>query len=303
MTKCIDIVITFHNAQEFVDDAFNGILIQNTDLINKIVIINDFSKDNTNDKILTWIKNLPSFKIEYLNNSKNIGTFSSLNLALSKCSAQFVAVIEGDDYWIDSNKLVMQLEVLKADLRLSGVGGNSKIVSNDNTWVGGYYSNHSNGKLYFKDLVGPPPFQLSTLLFRRKLLPLLPDLFSNTICNDKLIYSLLSLSGPIFYSESLYSTYRLNNNGISLSTGFRKKFDEQKKYYQKLSQFLNGKYDLLISKAVFIHLKGFFIETKTNRIKNEMSIKEIFKIWISAHKVYSPKGIKELFSIIILRYF
>lgn len=303
MAKNIDIVITFYNAQEFVDDVFKGILIQNINLINKIIIINDCSTDNTNGKILTWLNRLYSFEIDYSNNSKNLGTFESLNLALSKTTSEFIAIIEGDDYWIDASKLETQLLQL-FNLNIVATTSNSFIVNEYGIKTERVYGAMESKEFVLSELIGKTPFQLSTILFRRSSLTTMPELFKGTISNDKVIYTCLARSGNIYYSNECTSTYRFNINGISKSYSDFEVYQGQLKFYYALNRLIDSEFNLIISKSIWFHFAGYLRKSILKNEEIRYSILYFISISIKAKKWSTQSELKDCIYLfyIVLKY-
>ncbi|WP_439490597.1 glycosyltransferase family 2 protein [Algoriphagus sp.] len=103
-------VITF-NHERYIMDCLNGIFRQDYPNI-EIVISNDCSSDRTHQKISKFISELQEpnrFNIKYFNQEINLGINPNLSFALEQCHGEYVAICEGDDYWISNNKLTTQL--------------------------------------------------------------------------------------------------------------------------------------------------------------------------------------------------
>ena len=78
----------------------------------KIIICDDCSSDNTQNIIKRYKKNFPD-RISLILRKKNLGYQKSILYALKGCDTKYTAILEGDDFWTDSNKLQKQVDYLE----------------------------------------------------------------------------------------------------------------------------------------------------------------------------------------------
>ena len=95
LPKVSFIVIT-HNFENFVCECLNSIKNQ-TYKNYEIIIVDDVSKDKTQEKIKEFINKNPELKINFIKNENNIGQFRSFLKGLRQSTGQFVCSIDGDD--------------------------------------------------------------------------------------------------------------------------------------------------------------------------------------------------------------
>ena len=106
--------------EKYIEEAINGVLMQECRFPIELIISNDCSPDNTNNIINNIIKNHPkSDIIRYINHEKNIGMMPNFISALRNVNSKYVAICEGDDYWIDRFKLQKQVDFMEKNLDFS----------------------------------------------------------------------------------------------------------------------------------------------------------------------------------------
>ena len=109
--KLIVILITY-NHEKYIEKALDSVLSQVTDFPFEIVIGDDCSPDDTKNIIREYRDKYPDI-IRIVHREKNTGR-PTLNVyeTTMKCRGDYLAYLEGDDYWTDSDKLQKQMDFL-----------------------------------------------------------------------------------------------------------------------------------------------------------------------------------------------
>jgi glycosyltransferase involved in cell wall biosynthesis len=89
--------------------------MQKTKLKFKIIISDDCSTDKTPNIIEKYYKKYPNL-IKFIKREKNIGAINNYIQTLTNVDAKYVIICEGDDYFIDKNKLQNQYDYLEKNL-------------------------------------------------------------------------------------------------------------------------------------------------------------------------------------------
>lgn len=123
----ISVVIPMYNSQDTILNAINGVVNQTRyDLIKEIIVINDGSTDDSLNIVEQFKEKNNNEKIMIVN-KKNGGVSSARNLGIEKASAEWIALLDSDDYW-KVDKIEKQILVLKKypDVVLLGTGRNKE---------------------------------------------------------------------------------------------------------------------------------------------------------------------------------
>jgi len=110
MVKVSALILTY-NHERFIGQAIEGFLIQKTDFPCELVIAEDCSTDGTREVIRRYWEKHPD-RIRVLLNRRNIGAGRTVARAYQACHGQYVAMVEGDDYWTSPDKLQRQADLL-----------------------------------------------------------------------------------------------------------------------------------------------------------------------------------------------
>ena len=107
----VSVVTTTHNQEDFARDAFDSFIAQQIDFPMEIIVADDASTDSTRAIIQEYVDRYPHLFRPILR-PKNLGLNRNLVGALSAARGTYIALCEGDDYWIDPLKLTKQVAFL-----------------------------------------------------------------------------------------------------------------------------------------------------------------------------------------------
>jgi glycosyltransferase involved in cell wall biosynthesis len=111
----VSILCTTYNHALYVEDAIRGFLIQKTDFPFEIIVHDDVSTDHTRTLIDRYAAAYPTIiRTVYQKENQYSRGAMILMLAARHATGDFIAFCEGDDYWIDPDKLQIQVDALKA---------------------------------------------------------------------------------------------------------------------------------------------------------------------------------------------
>ena len=112
MNKIVSIIVPCFNGERFVDRCLHSIEIQNYPYI-EIVVVNDGSTDQSEDKILEWKKLLTNKGIQLIYiKQKNQGPGSAINTGLKYVSGSYLSLLDIDDEYLQ-NALAERVEFLE----------------------------------------------------------------------------------------------------------------------------------------------------------------------------------------------
>lgn len=214
----VSILCVTYNHIDFIRDAVEGFLMQETTFPVEIVIHDDASTDGTAEIVQAYQEKFPQLFRTILQ-KKNLYSSGNLpnggEMAQRYCNGEFIALCDGDDYWISEEKLQKQVEILKAKPSASLIF--------HNTWVkhaeskSDYFLNQSIDKteFTFEDVISRKWFIATpSMCFRRNYIKIKPNL-SFCRSGDILIHAALSLRGTALYLDEVMAVYTRHDGGIS----------------------------------------------------------------------------------------
>lgn len=107
----LSVAMTTYNHERFIGQAIESVLAQKVDFDYEILIGDDCSTDGTRTVILNFQRRYPERIKAYLR-EHNIGAARNLAWTIAACQGQYLALLEGDDYWSCTSKLQKQVDFL-----------------------------------------------------------------------------------------------------------------------------------------------------------------------------------------------
>jgi len=212
-------MITYGHEQ-FIQQAIESILKQQTSFSFELVIANDCSPDMTDkvvNNIIETYNNADS--IRYYSHSTNKGMYANFIFALRECRGQYIALCEGDDYWTDPFKLQKQVDFLEANLDYEVCFTNIAIANENGVITKNALITDSRKSTYVRNNL---PIWAPTLtrVFRNRsfsTVPAAPGL-------DTIMLLWQSQFGRIKFINEITGVYRKHHGGIysSKEEGIRK---------------------------------------------------------------------------------
>lgn len=157
----ISVVIPMYNASKTIERALNSIKDQTLKCNYQIIVVNDGSKDNSQEIVEKYIADNPQLNIVLIN-QLNGGVSKARNTGLKHASGNFIALLDSDDYWL-KNKIDIQVKYFSLGYDFVCALRNNDIISFPYK-IENNIADISLRKLLFK-VVG----QTSTALFKRNI--------------------------------------------------------------------------------------------------------------------------------------
>jgi glycosyltransferase involved in cell wall biosynthesis len=211
-----------YNNVGFIKAALDGCLIQETNFPFEIVVGDDFSTDGTAEIIKDYAKRFPD-KVRMLDRPVG-GTYYVERLKkgrvhnwvdiVNNCKGKYIAVLDGDDYWTDKNKLQIQVDFLEKNQDFSICfhrvqilrGEKLEAITNPNT----------PEETDFDYLIAQSYYlNSSSIVFNKEHLIAWPDWVYQIFSMDVCVQAFLTLNGgKVKMLQNNMAIYRLHGNSL-----------------------------------------------------------------------------------------
>jgi len=107
MVKVSVLIITYNQAST-IKECMDSVLVQRTDFDFEIVVADDASTDDTPTIVSAYAAAHPD-RVRAFRRPANLGPNANLLSGYRDCSGEYIALCEGDDYWLSPAKLDSQV--------------------------------------------------------------------------------------------------------------------------------------------------------------------------------------------------
>lgn len=214
--QTVSVIVLSYNHENFILETINGIKKQTGNFNLEVIIADDASKDSTQDIILGAInEHAPNISFKPILRKKNLGAIENLIDAYTHCTGDFIALCEGDDFWIWPTKIATQLKILNACPSVAAVTHSSLVLCNGKT-----EKQERLNKKYIstRDLIDNGTaanlFATCSVVYRKRIFSSL-DFLRGLPFGDFPTFLMLSLKGSFFHINGHWAVYRVHQNGAS----------------------------------------------------------------------------------------
>lgn len=111
----VSVCCTAYNHEKYIRKCLDGFIMQETDFKYEVIINDDASTDNTADIIREYEEKYPDIikPIYQTENQYSQGINISVNYLYPMAKGKYIALCEGDDFWIDPYKLQKQVKAME----------------------------------------------------------------------------------------------------------------------------------------------------------------------------------------------
>ncbi len=115
MKPKVSVLVITYNHERYIKAALEGVFAQETTFPIEVVISDDASTDGTRSIVGEFAARYPD-QVRLSFREKNCGDGGNENflLGLEMCRGEYIATLDGDDYWTDIGKLQRQADLLDA---------------------------------------------------------------------------------------------------------------------------------------------------------------------------------------------
>ena len=247
----VSVCMITYNHENYLKQAIHSVLMQKTQFDFELVIANDNSPDNTIIIIEEFINQHPNgHKIKFLNNKENMGIMPNFINALKNCNGDYIALCEGDDYWIDENKLQKQVDFLeknedfaicfhKVNVETNGTIGDDTItgISNQTTTI--------------YDLAKGNYIHTCSVVYRNHLFTDFPNYFYTSPIGDYFLHMLNARYGKIHFINQTMATYRVHNTSYWSSKQENERVIIWVNFIENIKENFNVEIQKILNKQIF----------------------------------------------------
>ena len=261
-------IITY-NHEKFIRQALDSVLMQDVDFEYEIVVGEDCSTDRTRDILLEYQDKYPA-KFRLLLPTENQGLIRNFVRTYRSCKGEYVATLDGDDYWTSPDKLKWQVDFLDHHRDFSMCFHTVKhFYDEDENKPGFLFPKNPENISGIKDLLVSNFIPTCSVVFRNKIFGEFPDWYYTLGMEDWPLYILIAQHGKIRHLDRVMGAYRMHSGSLWSSKKEIYTYEEDIKFYQCVNAHLKFKYNRMIRKSLAeYYLKLALLHTEEDNISS-----------------------------------
>ena len=225
-TPLVSISCITYNHATYIRQCLEGFLMQKTDFAFEVLIHDDCSTDGTTEIIKEYASKFPNIikpLYEEENQYQQGNPVGSIVWNIPRAKGKYIAMCEGDDYWIDPFKLQKQVDIMEANPDYSLCFHNAVEFYEGISKSPRIFNNLTESHVVsLKDITDSWIVPTASMLYRRDIMENYPEWTSKIYSGDLTLQLIAFSKGKIFYINQIMSFYRKafdNVNSISSGIG------------------------------------------------------------------------------------
>lgn len=252
----VSVVVVTYNHEAFIDSALRSVLEQRAQFDFEVIVSEDASTDGTPAIVESWRARHPD-RVRLIVSERNLRSNEVVARGFRAARGEYVALLDGDDYWISNDKLQVQADFLDAHAGLSLCFHNAEVTDDQGHRVRPLYTPaDQKQRCALDDLWNGNPFATCTSMFRRAAVPVLPGWYDDFFpVTDWPLYVLFAERGDIGFFPAVMGAYRVHERGLYSRQSDREKLASTDRFYRHMNECLTYRYDRRIRTA---HRRYFY---------------------------------------------
>jgi glycosyltransferase involved in cell wall biosynthesis len=239
----ISVIVLTYNHERYIEQALTSVLTQTNAPPHEILVAEDYSTDGT-QSVLRDLQTKHPGRFTVLDRGRNLGLSANLEDALNRCRGRYVAILEGDDWWCDPQKLHKVAAALDAHP----------------DWTGCFHATRQvTDRPRLIPTVLPEPFPdrpvtiddllmdnriptYSAVTYRRGVVTAFPEWHRRQINGDWGLHILHAAHGPIGFLPEIMTAYRVHERGMWTGMSLADKWRQEHALWTNIDRQFEGRY-------------------------------------------------------------
>lgn len=301
MEELVSICMLAYNHEKWIGNAIQCVINQQCNFKYRLYIHDDMSTDNTRNIVLQYANKYPEIiKVVLADEnrySKGVKIISEILVPITR--GKYIALCEGDDCWIDCNKLQKQIDYLESHPQCTLSFSNADIINLEGNRIGVFFPQHvwndkdinrkiSLGKesdFCVEEMIILDFAPTASLVFKKEIYESIKN-FKHTL--DLLTRLVATSYGYAHYHPECFVAYRTGNTNSASGSIQKSKTKLKENFYNlhcsiltEFDQFTMGKYHNTIVKEM--QRKRLLYELKGGNllyVLTSRDIKDLNKIYL-----------------------
>jgi glycosyltransferase involved in cell wall biosynthesis len=275
----LSVICTTYNHEAYIEQTLNGFVSQKTTFDFEVIVHDDASKDKTRSIVTEYSKKFPDLFVTIF---QTVNQFSRHDYTIDKlvfgtAKGKYIALCEGDDYWIDPLKLQKQVDFLERNEDYGLVYTKVKVFSQkEEKFLKNTYGSSiiSIDDLLIFNYIPTPTVVFKSSYYKEYVNDINPYM-KGWLMGDYPLWLYIASKSKIKFIADSYSVYRLLESSAAHSPDYRRELSFVESYVEIKLYFM---YRLGYSHLEKTILTNCFIsKARIYLFKNEKNISELIR--------------------------
>jgi len=209
----VSIICITYNQVRYIEQTLDSMLAQRTTFPFEVLVGDDCSTDGTADIIAEYAARDP--RIVAVLRQANIGPNPNFEDLARRARGRFVAVCEGDDYWVDRQKLQKQVDFFEANPEYTVCFHKLRVLHEDHPDIEEFFPERCQRELTLDQLARQNCIQTNSVMYRWRFGAERPFTIARELVpGDWYTHLLQAKVGRIGYLDEVMAVYRRHANGM-----------------------------------------------------------------------------------------
>ncbi len=261
----LSVCMITYNHEQFIEQAVRSVMAQVADFSYELVIGEDCSTDRTREILVRLQREFPD-TIRLRLNEHNIGMQRNLVQTFQACRGEYIALLEGDDFWTSPLKLQRQADFLDAHRECVLCFHRAEVVYEQFPEVRHLFPAGEFPRVSTIDmLLKANPMATCSVVVRNNLIPAFPAAFYDLKIGDWALHLMHAQHGQIGYIDEIMGTYRIHAAGAWSSISQTAIVQNTSAMLDFVNDYFEGRYDAMIRQTkheMFVRWAWLIIQQK-----------------------------------------
>ena len=255
----VSVIVMTYNHEAFIHQALESVLAQIATFPVEVIVSEDCSTDRTRDIVLDYGARYPD-TIRLLLSDHNLRNNEVVARGINAAHGAYIALLDGDDYWISPHKLQRQADLLDSHPQSAICFHNAEVIYEDGSrephrWTPPEQKQEAS----LEDMWADNFIATGSVMFRNHLIGEIPAWYILSCMielngvvfpiTDWPLHILHAEHGSISFINEVMSVYRQHRGGLYSPLSEAEKHEATRQFYKMMNRNLNYKYDRVIKRA------------------------------------------------------
>ncbi len=252
----VSVSIITYNHEPFIAQAVESALAQEVEFDYEILIGEDDSSDRTREIVCDYAARYPDrirlFLHDYPKDHARINGRRNFVNNILNARGEYIALLEGDDYWTDPLKLQKQIEFLERHTQCCACFHNVRVLHEGTPERDRNFHPTPLEKKFFalSDIVSSHFIPTCSTMFRNGLYPSFPEWYYHIPMGDWPLHVLNAAHGFYGYIDEVMAVYRVHSAGMWSGSNQIKIFERTIEAAKIIKAYLGDRNSLEITKSI-----------------------------------------------------